>query len=184
MSNKPTTINKNNLRAISATGMSFEDGCVTTRVPANMTVDGGGHFQHEKKTRIRTPEHRAKAEAYWANLKANRQKPGHCVRCGKPHQAATRQCSKCLSYQAKYRGKLVDKDVKLTGSVVVAMVKQMRREMDKMQQRFKLWQKAAHYRRNLHYRTNTMRKKYLNSVSKEDAMDYLQQTNHAYEQNT
>lgn len=64
---------------------------------------------------------------------------------------------------------------------LAAMVIQMRREMDKMQQRFKLWQKAAHYRRNLHYRTNTMRKKYLKTVSNAEAMDYLSKTNHAYE---
>ena len=75
----------------------------------------------------------------------------------------------------------MDKDAKLTGSVVVAMVKQMRREMDRMQQRFKQWQKAADYRRNLHYRTNAMRRKYLKPVGRAEAMDYLANTNHAYE---
>lgn len=182
MSKKLTTINNNNLRAISAAGLSLEDGCVTTRVPANITVNGGGHsrgFGYDRADR--TPERIAKAQAFHARLKLARQNPANCCRCGKPRDGKTRQCSKCLKYQAKYRGKLVDKDAKLTGSVVVAMVKQMRREMDRMQARFKLWQKAADYRRNLHYRTNTMRKKYHKPVSHAQAMDYLADSNHAYE---
>ena len=56
-------------------------------------------------------------------------------------------------------------------------------EMDKMQARFKLWQKAAYYRRNLKYRTNTMRKKYHKPVSHAEAMDYLAESNHAYRHN-
>ena len=184
MSKTLTTINNNNLRAIGAAELSLEDGCVTTRVPENMTVNGGGHsrgFGYDRPDR--TPERIAKAQAFHARLKLARQNPANCCRCGKPRDSKTRQCSKCLKYQAKYRGKLVDKDAKLTGFVVVAMVKQMRREMDKMQQRFKLWQKAADYRRNLHYRTNTMRKKYHKPVSHAEAMDYLADSNHAYDGN-
>ena len=64
---------------------------------------------------------------------------------------------------------------------LAGMVIQVRREMTEMQARFKLWQKAADYRRNLKYRTNTMRKKYLKPVSHAEAMDYLADSNHAYE---
>jgi predicted amidophosphoribosyltransferase len=130
----------------------------------------------------RTPARIAKAQAFWQSLNERRKNPANCCRCGKPRDGKTRQCSKCLKYQAKYRGKLVDKDAKLTGSVVVAMVKQMRKEMDMMQARFKLWQKAVKYRAALKYRTNAMRKKYLPQVSPEQALDYLAETNHAYEQ--
>lgn len=175
-----TNINNNNIRAQSAAaGLSLEDG--RTYAPSNITVNGGGKsrgFGYDRPDR--TPERIAKAEAFWNRLKLARQNPANCCRCGKPRDGKTKQCSKCLAYQAKYRGKLADKDAKLTGAQVVAMVKQVRREMDKMQQRFKLWQKAANYRRNLHYRTNTIRKKYLRPVSRAEALDYLQQSNHAY----
>jgi hypothetical protein len=209
MSKTMTTINNNNSRASSAAGLSFENGCVTTRVPANMPLNGGGKFtlggekSSDKELAAcgmfgnslpaarppgvshydRTPERIAKAQAFHARLKLARQNPANCCRCGKPRDGQMKQCSKCRAYQAKYRGKLVDKDAKLTGSVVVAMVKQMRREMDKMQIRFRLWQRAADYRRNLNYRTNTMRKKYYKAVSHAEAMDYLTKTNHAFERN-
>lgn len=133
-----------------------------------------------RKLRIRSAAHRAKAEAFWSALAERRKQPGNCCRCGKPHDGQTRQCRKCLDYQAKYRGRLPAKTEKLTAGMIVAMVIQMRREMDRMQTRFKQWQKAADYRRNLHYRTNTMRKKYLKTVSPAEAMDYLADTNHAY----
>lgn len=43
MNSKPSTININNSRA-SATGLSLGNGRVTTRVPVNITVPGGGNF--------------------------------------------------------------------------------------------------------------------------------------------
>ena len=177
------TININNQRVqpSAATGLSTGDGRVTC-APANTTVNGGGPFRGFGNDRERSsPERIAKAQAFWHRLQERRKDPANCCRCGKPRTSEKRQCAKCLAYQAKYRGKLVDKDVKLTGSVVVAMVKQMRREMNLMQTRFKQWQKAANYRRDLRYRTNTMRKKYLKQFSPAQVRDYLAETNHVYE---
>jgi hypothetical protein len=183
--NKSLTINQNKLFARQADAAGTVCGCgVTTSVPAIAAGLGGGKFKSKGfgyDRADRTPERIAKAQAFHARQNLARQNPANCCRCGKPRDGKTRQCSKCLKYQAKYRGKMVDKDAKLTGSVVVAMVKQVRREMTAMQARFKLWQKAANYRRNLHYRTNTMRKKYLKTASRDQAMDYLADTNHAYE---
>ena len=181
MNSKPTTINNKPFAQRSAAGLSIEKVDGLTRLP-NITVSGGGQFRGFGFDRSdRTPEHIAKAQAYWQTLQARRKNPANCCRCGKPRDGKTRQCSKCLKYQAKYRGKKFGDDEKITAAMVVAMVKQVRKEMDRMQARFKQWQKAADYRRNLHYRTNAMRKKYLKTVSHEEAMDYLAETNHAYE---
>jgi len=138
-----------------------------------MTVNGGGPLLGEQ-----SPARVAKSRAFHALKAALRSDPANCCRCGKPRDGQPRQCAKCRAYQARYRaGKF---ESKLTGPQLVAMVKQMRRELDKMQVRFKQWQKAADYRRNLHYRTNTMRKKYLKQFIPAQVADYLSKTNHAF----
>jgi len=136
----------------------------------------------------RKPERIAKAMGFFARQIAMRKDPSRCPRCGADRGAEFRTCDKCRASirKSKLRAKgiAVVKGGEYSNSDLAAMVLQMRREMDKMQTRFKLWQRAADYRRNLHYRTNTMRKKYLKQFSKAEAMDYLQQSNHAYENET
>lgn len=114
-----------------------------------------------------------------------RKDPTRCPRCGGERGKEYRNCDNCREKirkaKLKAKGYAVTKRGEYSVAELAGMVIQMRREMDKMQQRFKLWQKAADYRRNLHYRTNTMRKKYLKNVSHDEAMDYLADTNHAYE---
>ena len=181
---KQTTINNNNNRVPSAAGMSL-NGCVTTCVPANITVSGGGHFRGFGYDRAdRTPERIAKAQAFHAAVLERRKDKSLCPRCGHPRGEKYRTCDRCREKirKAKLRAKgiAVVKGGEYSNADLAAMVLQMRREMDRMQARFKLWQKAAYYRRNLHYRTNTMRKKYLKPVGHAEAMDYLAETNHAY----
>lgn len=170
---QPITININNSRAHQPAGLSLKNGRVITCVPANGTVNGGGPFRGEQ-----APARIAKSKAFHALKAALRSDPANCCRCGKPRDGEPKQCTECREYQARYRAGRFE--ARLTGSQVVAMVKQMRRELDKMQVRFKQWQKAAEYRRNLHYRTNTMRKKYLRQFSPAQVRDYLAQTNHAH----
>jgi len=180
---QPTNINKINLLRDSATAGNFlmKEGRELTAPQTSQSFGSGQSRGFGFDRADRTPERIAKAQAFWQTLQARRKNPANCCRCGKPRDGKTRQCSKCLKYQAKYRGKKFGDDEKITAAMVVAMVKQVRKEMDRMQARFKQWQKAADYRRNLHYRTNTMRKKYLKTVSHAKAMDYLADTNHAYE---
>ena len=133
----------------------------------------------------RTPERIAKAQAFHALVMERRKDQSRCPRCGHPRGEKYRTCDRCREKirKAKLRAKgiAVVKGGEYSNADLAAMVLQMRREMDRMHARFKLWQKAAHYRRNLHYRTNTMRKKYHKPVSHAEAMDYLAETNHAYE---
>ena len=185
MSNNQQPFNKNKSRA-SASGLSLKDGCVTTCALQIITVNGGGHsrgFGYDRPDR--TPERIAKAQAFHARIKLARQNPANCCRCGQPRGEKYRTCDRCREKirKAKLRAKgiAVVKGGEYSNADLAAMVIQMRLEMDKMQTRFKLWQKAADYRRNLHYRTNAMRKKYLKSVSHAQAMDYLSETNHAYD---
>jgi hypothetical protein len=187
MSNTQQTINNKTICAQSAAGRSTGNGCVTTRVPANITVHGGGQsrgFGYDRPDR--SPERIAKAQAFHDRVQALRKDKTRCDRCGGPRGEKFRKCDKCRARikAAKLRNKgyAVLKGGEYSIADLAGMVIQMRREMDKMQARFKLWQKAADYRRNLHYRTNTMRKKYLKTVSEPEALDYLQQTNHAYEE--
>jgi len=183
---KPITINNNNLlRAISATGLSIEDGDELTRVPANIAVLGGGKsrgFGFDRPDR--TPERIAKAQAFHAAVMERRKDKSRCPRCGHPRGEKYRTCDRCREKirKAKLRAKGIAavKGGEYSNADLAGMVIQMRLEMDKMQARFKLWQKAANYRRNLHYRTNTIRKKYLKTVSHDEAMDYLADSNHAY----
>lgn len=185
MSNNQQPFNNNNNRVLSAAGLSLKDGCVTTRVPANITVNGGGHsrgFGYDRADR--TPERIAKAQAFHAAVLERRKDKSRCPRCGHPRGEKYRTCDRCRDKirKAKLRAKgiAVVKGGEYSNADLAAMVLQMRREMDRMQARFKLWQKAADYRRNLRYRTITMRKKYLKTVGHAEAMDYLADTNHAY----
>lgn len=183
-----TTINNNNFRArTAAAGLSLEDGCVTTRVPASITVFAGGKsrgFGYDRPDR--TPERIAKAQAFHAAVLERRKDKSRCPRCGRARGEKYRTCDQCRGRirkaKLRARGIAVVKGGEYSNTDLAAMVLQMRREMDKLQVRFKLWQKAAQYRRNLHYRTNAMRKKYLKTFSHAEAMDYLGETNHAFAQ--
>lgn len=185
---QPTNIKHlTNSRSLQPAGNALmKDGCVTTRVPANITVFGGGKsrgFGYDRPDR--TPERIAKAQAFHALVLERRKDKSRCPRCGHPRGEKYRTCDRCREKirKAKLRAKgiAVVKGGEYSNADLAGMVIQMRREMDRMQARFKLWQKAADYRRNLKYRTNTMRKKYLKTVSNAEAMDYLADSNHAYE---
>ena len=123
---------------------------------------------------------RAKAEAFWSALAERRKQPGNCVRCGKPNAAETRQCPKCLAYQAKYRGRLQDKNEKLTAGMVVAIVKQCRREVTKLREIIKQMQRAHRAKNHRQWQQKRTLKKYADAypeISKQE----LSQINHAYE---
>lgn len=120
----------------------------------------------------------ARNAAFVAKMTALRANPRNCGRCGKPRDGERKQCARCLNRQAMYRGQKFEE--RMTSAGLLAVVKQLRREMDKLQVRFKLWQKAVDYRKSLKYRTNAMRKKHLKTVGHAEAMDYLAETNHAY----
>ena len=182
MSNKQT-INKNNSkRAISAaTEMSLGNGRDTTCVPANITVCGGGPFDWVGKDRLtRSPENIAKRVAFFQHRSAQRKNP----KCGKPRDRDGKMCQRCIETQrrrvARNSGRAYLKGEIISNEKLAGMVLQMRREMDKMQTRFKVWQKAVNYRQSIKYRTNAIRKKYLNPISHAQAMDYLKDTNHAF----
>lgn len=168
-----------------ATGTVSEDGRLLTH-PTNITVIGGCKLSWVASDRPnRSPEEVAKRINFFAGRIAARKDPANCGKCGKPRDREGRMCIRCLNTQrrrvAKSKGRALAAGETYSVEKLAAMVLQMRREMDKMHSRFKLWQKAAEYRRNLHYRTNTIRKKYLKTVSHDQAMDYLAETNHAYE---
>ena len=151
-----------------------------SKTSAGKNLKGFGHDRPD-----RTPERIAKAQAFHALILERRKDKSRCPRCGHPRGEKYRTCDRCREKirKAKLRAKgiAVVKGGEYSNADLAAMVLQMRREMDRMQARFKLWQKAAHYRRNLHYRTNTMRKKYHKPVSHAEAMDYLADSNHAYQ---
>jgi len=168
--------------------MSEKDGTnLLASLQVNHSKTSGGKtlkgFGYDRPDR--TPERIAKAQAFHALVLERRKDKSRCLRCGHPRGEKYRMCDRCREKirKAKLRAKgiAVVKGGEYSNADLAAMVLQMRREMDRMQARFKLWQKAADYRRNLHYRTNTMRKKYLKTVSHAEAMDYLAETNHAYE---
>lgn len=180
MSKNLTTINNINSRAIQPAGC-LEDGCVTTRVPANITVYGGGHsrgFGYDRPDR--TPERIAKAQAFHAAVMERRKDKSRCPRCGRERGKEYRNCDRCREKirMAKLRAKgiAVVKGGEYSNADLAAMVIQMRREMDKMHLRFKLWQKAVEYRKTLKYRTNRLRRKYFKPVDKAVADDYLRST--------
>jgi hypothetical protein len=179
---KPLT--KNNNRAQSAAaGLSLEGGALTH---ALRTTDAGigksRGFGYDRPDR--TPERISKAQAFQALMLERRKDKTRCPRCGQHRGEKYRTCDRCRektrNARLRAKGIAVVKGGEYSNADLAGMVIQMRREMDKMQARFKLWQKAANYRRNLHYRTNTMRKKYLKPVGLAEAMDYLTATNHAY----
>ncbi len=180
---KPLT--KTNTRALqSAAGLSLGSG-EPTCAPRTAGA-GAGQFRGFGFDRPdRTPERIAKAQAFQAMVVERRKDKTLCPRCGGPRGDKYRTCDRCRDKVRKAklraRGVAVVKGGEYSNADLAGMVIQMRREMDRMQARFKLWQKASDYRRNLHYRTNTMRKKYHKPVSHAEAMDYLAGSNHAYE---
>ena len=149
----------------------------------NAGPERGSTFGYDRPDR--SPERIAKAQAFHALVLERRKDKTRCPRCGHPRGEKYRTCDRCREKirKAKLRAKgiTVMKNGEYSVADLAAMVLQVRREMSAMQVRFKTWQKAAYYRRDLRYRTNTMRKKYHNPVSHAVAMDYLEKTNHAYE---
>lgn len=181
MNSKPLT--NNQTRARTATGTALGSG-VTTCAPAKITARGDGKFNWVGSDRERTPERIAKAVSFFQKTIQMRKDKTRCPRCGRARGEKFRTCDRCRAgirkSKLRAKGVAVLKGGEYSNADLAAMVLQMRREMDKMQQRFKVWQKAAHYRRNLHYRTNTMRKEFFKPVNRAEAMDYLAQSNHAF----
>lgn len=181
---QPSTIN--NHRVSSAPpGLCNGSGVLTSR-PENSSASGVGPsrgFGHDRPDR--SPQRIAKAQAFHALIQERRKDKTRCGRCGGPRGQQFRNCDTCREKlrRAKLRSKgwAVLPNGEYTVAELAGMVLQVRREMDAMQKRFKLWQKAADYRRNLHYRTNRLRRKYHQPVPESEAMDYLAGTNHAYD---
>ena len=156
--------------------------------PANKA--DAGKLSWVGSDRERTPERIAKAVSFFERQIELRKDKSRCSRCGGPRGQVYRTCDKCRESisrcKLKAKGVAVVKGGEYSVEQLAGMVIQIRREMDKMQARFKLWQRAAYYRRNLHYRTNTIRKKYarrfVEDITPAQAMDYLKQTNHSYEE--
>ena len=181
----------NTIACDSATGLRLllspknEVERLLTRPHTKMAEDGKNlkGFGYDRPDR--TPERIAKAQAFHALVLERRKDKSRRPRCGHARGEKYRTCDRCREKirKAKLRSKgiVIAKGGEYSVTELAGMVIQMRREMTAMQARFKLWQKAADYRRNLKYRTNTMRKKYLKTVSHAQAMDYLANTNHAYE---
>lgn len=179
------TINKQ-ARESATTGCSSEDGCGLTRFPANDMGISGGQYQWIGNDRPgRSPEDVQRRINFFEARIAARKDPANCGKCGKPRDREGRMCVRCLNTQrrrvAKEKGRAVIEGGAYSVDQLAGMVLQMRREMDKIQTRFKLWQKAVGYRKALKYRTNAILRKYFSPVTKAEAMDYLSQTNHAYE---
>lgn len=87
---------------------------------------------------------------HFRRLAENRKKPGHCVRCGKPHAGKTRQCERCRDYQRAYklRRKAVVADVGLV--VRVARLERqcaiLARTIQHQQARYKSAYQRGYYR--------------------------------------
>lgn len=188
MSNKqPTNIKTINLlRSNQAAGsVGMKDGRKLI-APQTSQSFGGGKLAFVVADRPnRSPEALAKRLRFFEARIAARKDPANCGKCGKPRDREGRMCVRCLNTQrrrvARNKGHALIAGDAYTVEKLAGMVLQMRKEMDKLQVRFKLWQKAANYRRNLHYRTNTLRKKYFKQFSRNEALDYLSGSNHAYE---
>jgi len=169
---KPLT--KNNNRAQSAAaGLSLESGALTHALSPN--GNGVGH-----SLRIRNPEHRAKAEAFWSRLSEKRKQPGNCCRCGKPHNGEYRQCDPCRGRVAALKAKRQVKQMTL--AECVAMVKQCRREVTKLREIIKQMKRHYEYRRNKHWQARRTLHKYADAypeISKQEAAHI----SHAYDSN-
>lgn len=167
--------------------MSEKDGATYSRPASNHSkTSGGKNLAFVINDRPgRSPEDIAKRIAFFEARLAAKKDPANCPKCGKPRDRNGKMCARCIETQrrrvAKHRG-IPPAGSTYSPAQLTRVVAQVRREMDRMQSRFKLWQKSADYRRNLHYRTNALRKRYHNPVSNDQALDYLSQTNHAYEQ--
>lgn len=135
-----TTIHNHNIknqRAPSGHEESSDEVPEPTCAPS-VTGAGVGNFTGRRAERFKR---------FAAGRMAVRKLPGHCGRCGKVHAAATRQCPQCLAYQSRYRGQLSEANPKLTAGVIVAMVKQCRREVSKLREIIKQMKlvKSEHY---------------------------------------
>lgn len=97
-------------------------------------------IENNHAIRIRNPEHRAKAERFWASLSAKRKQPGHCCRCGRPHDGKFRQCDPCRVRVKIAKAKRQSKEITL--AECVAMVLQCRREVTKLREIIKQMQRA------------------------------------------
>ncbi len=187
--NQPST-NNNQLRAQSAAGTTLEGDGLTraprTAGPAAGPFPQARGFGHDRPGR--SPERIARAQAFAERLKLARKDPANCPRCGRARGVEFRTCEKCRKkirlQKLRAKGCAVVKDDAFSLADLASMVLQMRREMDRMQVRFKQWQKAAHYRATLKWRTDKMRRKYAPQVPEMVALDYLSETNHAYEGQT
>lgn len=152
------------------TGLSQEEG--RTTCARNTTGRDGGDFG--------SPKRAAKRTRFFAALTERRQQPGHCCRCGRKHDGKTKQCEKCLAYQARYRGRLADKNEKLTACMVVAMVKQMRREVTKLRGIIKQMQRVHRTRQQRDYLARRTVRKYADAYQPISSQE-LATMNHAYE---
>lgn len=167
---QPLTDN-NNFRAHSAAGLILEGMGDLTRAPVITDIGGG------KSIRIRNPEHRAKAEAFWSKLSEKRKQPGNCCRCGKPHGGQFRQCDPCRKRVAELKAKRQVKTMDM--AECVAMVKQCRREMTKLREIIKQMKRHYEYRRNKRGKVRRTLRKYADAysqISKQEAA----QISHAY----
>lgn len=168
--NKPSTNNNNRARSAAA-GLSLEGGALTHALSPNGNGVG-------KSLRIRNPEHRAKAEAFWTRLTEKRKQPGNCCRCGKPHAGQYRQCDPCRVRVAALKAKRQMKEMTL--AECVAMVKQCRREVSKLREIIKQMKRHYEYRRNKRWQAKRTLRKYADAypqISKQEAA----QISHAYE---
>lgn len=86
-----------------------------------------------------------------------------------------------MEYQRRYKLRLLVKRQEYSPAECVAMVKQCRREVSKLREIIKKMQAAQRYKYNREWKEKQMRRKYLKPVSHAEAMDYLADTNHAYE---
>jgi len=98
---------------------------LTRALTLNTAADG-------KLLRKRNPEHRAKAEKFWAALTAKRKQAGNCCRCGKPHNGQYRQCDPYRKRVAELKSKRRVKQ--MTMAECMTMVIQCRREVTKLRE--------------------------------------------------
>jgi hypothetical protein len=121
------------------------------------------------------------ARAFFAALAEKRKQPENCGRCGKPNANGKRRCDRCREYHARYKLRQKAKEKSWTVEECVGIVKQCRREVSKLREIIKKMQAVSRYKYNREYKRKSMLRKYMPEIQHEVAMDYLQQTNHAFE---
>ena len=167
--NEPLTMNNNRERQ--AAGLSVEGGALTHALSPN--GNGVGH-----SVRIRNPEHRAKAEAFWTRLATQRKQPGNCCRCGKPRHGEFRQCDNCRKRVAVLKARRKVKALDIAGCV--AMVLQCRREVTKLREIIKQMKRHYEYRRNKRWQAKRTLLKYANAYPQMSKQE-LATISHRYE---